>query len=204
MIFPFPYQEYMANIAFVNHTTRIKAWHQPYGLLQIVDLMGSTLFLMIETYGMNELQHWLHTIHHWYQHNDCAAVAELQPLIFGAPQALWQPELNSTQSKAIACWLDACLRQFEFYRETDTEKALQYLNLAYGRFQLCAAQPECDLELKSWCLLRMQQLMVLSLEHLNHQVGGESQSHALIDAHVRFMAFHAWNDDQGTRDPMRG
>ncbi|HGH8102289.1 TPA: transcriptional regulator, partial [Vibrio cholerae] len=26
---------------------------------------------------MNELQHWLHTIHHWYQHNDCAAVAEL-------------------------------------------------------------------------------------------------------------------------------
>ncbi|GHX64964.1 transcriptional regulator [Vibrio cholerae] len=72
---------------------------------------------------MNELQHWLHTIHHWYQHNDCAAVAELQPLIFGAPQALWQPALNSTQSKAIACWLDACLRQFEFYRETDTEKA---------------------------------------------------------------------------------
>lgn len=46
--------------------------------------------------------------------------------------------------------------------------------------------------------------MVLSLEHLNHQVGGESQSHALIDTHVRFMAFHAWNDDQGTRDPMRG
>lgn len=53
---------------------------------------------MIETYGMNELQHWLHTIHHWYQHSDCAAVAELQPLIFGAPQALWQ--LSSIPLKA--------------------------------------------------------------------------------------------------------
>ncbi|QEO47203.1 transcriptional regulator [Vibrio tarriae] len=153
---------------------------------------------------MSELHHWLNTIHQWYQHKTSEHVANLQPLILNAPDQIWGPSVDETQSKAIACWLDACLRQFEFYRETDSEKALQYLNLAHGRLQLCAAQPECDLELKSWCLLRMQQLMVLSLEHLNHQVGGESQSHALIDAHVRFMAFHAWNDDQGTRDPMRG
>ncbi|EEX64880.1 hypothetical protein VCJ_003418 [Vibrio metoecus] len=43
----------------------------------------------------------------------------------------------------------------------------------------------------------MQQLMVLSLEHLNQQTDGEALSHELLEAHVKFMAFHAWNDDQG-------
>ncbi|MEF2506545.1 transcriptional regulator [Vibrio mimicus] len=149
------------------------------------------------SYCMNELHLWLSEVHDWYQSQSREHVLMLQPLIFNVPDQIWGPEVNEIQSKAIACWLDACLRQFEHYRNLDTAQAQQYLNLAYGRFQLCVAQPECDLELKSWCMRRMQQLMVLSLEHLNHQPDGQIQSKALIEAHIQFMAFHAWNDDQG-------
>ncbi|ENM5741673.1 transcriptional regulator [Vibrio metoecus] len=148
---------------------------------------------------MNELQDWLNDVHHWYQNRNSTPVTELQPLIFNVPPQLWGSPLDATQSKAIACWLDACLRQFEFYRTSNGSQALQYLNLAYGRFQLCVAQSGGDLALKSWCMRRMQQLMVLSLEHLNQQADGETLSHDLIEAHVKFMAFHAWNDDQGVK-----
>ncbi|QXC55346.1 transcriptional regulator [Vibrio mimicus] len=146
---------------------------------------------------MSELHLWLSDVHQWYQSKNREHVAMLQPLIFNVPAQIWNPKLSETQGKAIACWLDACLRQFTYYRESDAEKALQFLNLAYGRLQLCAAQPLCDIELKSWCMLRMQQLMVLSLEYLNQQPDGQQQSVSLIEAHVQFMAFHAWNDDQG-------
>ncbi|WP_158119110.1 transcriptional regulator [Vibrio metoecus] len=146
---------------------------------------------------MNELQDWLNDVHHWYQNRNSTPVTELQPLIFNVPPQLWGSPLDATQSKAIACWLDACLRQFEFYRTSNGSQALQYLNLAYSRFQFCVAQSGGDLALKSWCMRRMQQLIVLSLEHLNQQTDGEALSHELLEAHVKFMAFHAWNDDQG-------
>ncbi len=41
--------------------------------------------------------------------------------------------------------------------------------------------------------------MVLSLEHLNQQHVDEALSRSLIDAHVRFLAYYAWNDDQGIK-----
>ncbi|MBJ6889121.1 transcriptional regulator, partial [Vibrio cholerae] len=64
---------------------------------------------------MSELHHWLNTVHQWYQHKTDEHVANLQPLILNAPAQIWGPNVDETQSKAIACWLDACLRQFEFY-----------------------------------------------------------------------------------------
>lgn len=146
---------------------------------------------------MSELQSWLNHIHYWYQNKTEQKISDLQPLILHAPAQIWGPNLNPLQSKAIACWLDACLRQFEFYRDTDADKAMQYLNLAYARFQSCVAQSDCALELKGWCMQRMQQLMVLSLEYLNQQQDGELQSRGLIEAHVSFMTNHAWNNDQG-------
>ncbi|MGL4828322.1 MAG: transcriptional regulator [Vibrio sp.] len=152
---------------------------------------------------MNQLHHWLNDVHQWYQNQNSEHVAMLQPLIFRVPEQIWNPKLSEKQSQAIACWLDACLRQFIYYRENDAEKGLQYLNLAYGRLQHCAAQPQCDIELKSWCMLRMQQLMVLSLECLNQQPDGQQQSASLIEAHVQFMAFHAWNDDQGNTSSQK-
>ncbi len=95
--------------------------------------------------------------------------------------------------------LDACLRQYEYYKLIDGELAFQYLQLAYARFQRCVSEPSSELELKSWCIKRMQQLMVLSLEHLNQQHVDEALSRSLIDAHVRFIAYYAWNDDQGIK-----
>ncbi|AEH34893.1 transcriptional regulator [Vibrio anguillarum] len=148
---------------------------------------------------MCKLHDWLTEIHQWHLNKRYDQVAQLQPLILNAPQEIWGPDLSDDQSKAIACWLDACLRQYEYYKLIDGELAFQYLQLAYARFQRCVSEPSSELELKSWCIKRMQQLMVLSLEHLNQQHVDEALSRSLIDAHVRFLAYYAWNDDQGIK-----
>ncbi|CAM2870144.1 hypothetical protein VIOR103205_06055 [Vibrio ordalii] len=148
---------------------------------------------------MYKLHDWLTEIHQWHLNKRYDQVAQLQPLILNVPQQIWGPGLSDDQSKAIACWLDACLSQYEYYKLIDGELAFQYLQLAYARFQRCVSEPGSELELKAWCIKRMQQLMVLSLEHLNQQHVDEALSRSLIDAHAQFLAYHAWNDDQGIK-----
>ncbi|WP_192891579.1 transcriptional regulator [Vibrio bathopelagicus] len=152
---------------------------------------------------MNELDTWLERIGDWYKDRKHDQVDRLEPLILTPPDALWGPLITDEQSKGIACWLDGCLRIFDHSRYDSPNKAYQFLQLAYGKLQQVVSNPASEMELKDWCMKRMQHLAVLSLEFCNQQShsGWQEQSHQLINAHVQFMAAHAWNEprnnDQG-------
>ena len=114
---------------------------------------------------MMTLDNWVSHIDTWYQtqkHDQ-----GIETLVLSVPDEVWGPEISELQSKAIACWLDACLRIFHFERYSQPDKAYQYLQLAYSKLQLCACNPETELTLKDWCMKRLQNLTVLSLEFCN-------------------------------------
>ena len=148
---------------------------------------------------MMQLDTWVSHISDWYQQRKHDQVSDLESLILSAPDPVWGPSITDLQSKAIACWLDGCLRIFHHHRHTQPDKAFQYLQLAYSKLQHCVCQPLSELELKDWCMKRMQHLTVLSLEFCNQQQphSWHKQSQALVEAHVSFMASQHWNDDQG-------
>ncbi|MGC9401955.1 hypothetical protein [Vibrio genomosp. F10] len=153
---------------------------------------------------MNKLDSWITQIESWYQLRKHDQVALLEPLILKTPDQLWGPTITNAQSKAIACWLDACLRVFEHNRYTASEKAFQYLQLAYSKLQQVACDPLSDRDLKDWSMKRVQHLVVLLLEFCNQQTqeNWRHQSYQLIEAHVHFMAANdheniGRNDDQG-------
>ncbi len=143
---------------------------------------------------MMTLDNWVSHIDTWYQtqkHDQ-----GIETLVLSVPDEVWGPEISELQSKAIACWLDACLRIFHFERYSQPDKAYQYLQLAYSKLQLCACNPETELTLKDWCMKRLQNLTVLSLEFCNQrpEAHWQSQSHQLIESHVQFMAAQSWNE----------
>lgn len=152
---------------------------------------------------MTPLDNWLKQIGIWYQQRKHDQGSKLQSLILSPPEQIWGPHISAQQSKAIACWLDGCIRIFTLERERSPDKAFQYLQFAYSKLQQVVATAESDLELKDWCMKRMQHLTVLSLEFCNQQSNPSWQtvSHQLIEAHVQFMTAQQWNEsrnyDQG-------
>ncbi|MCG9553180.1 transcriptional regulator [Vibrio sp. Isolate31] len=153
---------------------------------------------------MNELDTWLERIGDWYKARKHDQVERLEPLILTPPDALWGPLITDEQSKGIACWLDGCLRIFTFYRQPNEnahhqEKAYQYLMFAYGKLQAVSYDPKAEPDLQEWCTQRVQHLCVVALEFANQQQEPrwQAESEKLIESHVRFMASHPRNDDQG-------
>ncbi|WP_454440590.1 transcriptional regulator [Vibrio bathopelagicus] len=154
---------------------------------------------------MNELDTWLERIGDWYKDRKHDQVERLEPLILTPPDALWGPLITDEQSKGIACWLDGCLRIYTFYRNSienphHQEKAYQYLMFAYGKLQAVSCDPKAEPDLQEWCTQRVQHLCVLALEFANQQQEPrwQQESEKLIESHVRFMASHPQNDDQGS------
>ncbi|MGF1722083.1 transcriptional regulator [Vibrio kyushuensis] len=160
---------------------------------------------------MNELDSWVKQMESWYGLRKHDQVELLEPLVIAAPTQVWGPTITTLQSKAIACWLDACLRVFENNRYEASEKAFQYLQLAYSKLQQVVCNPTAEYELKDWSMKRIQHLVVLLLEFCNQQSltskqelsDWKLQSHQIIEAHVHFMAANdhdanLQNDDQGT------
>ncbi|MBY7729091.1 transcriptional regulator [Vibrio splendidus] len=154
---------------------------------------------------MNELDTWLERIGDWYKDRKHDQVDRLEPLILTPPDALWGPLITDEQSKGIACWLDGCLRIYTFYRNSienphHQEKAYQYLMFAYGKLQAVSCDPKAEPDLQEWCTQRVQHLCVLALEFANQQQEPrwQQESEKLIESHVRFMASHPQNDDQGS------
>lgn len=152
---------------------------------------------------MTQLDCWLKQIGNWYQQRKHDQGNQLEALILSPPDQIWGPHISDQQSKAIACWLDGCLRIYDHSCSASPDKAFQYLQFAYSKLQQVVANPDSQLELKDWCMKRMQHLTVLSLEFCNQQPQSswQTESHQLIEAHVQFMAAHAWNEtrnnDQG-------
>ncbi|WP_295899112.1 transcriptional regulator [uncultured Vibrio sp.] len=151
---------------------------------------------------MMNLDSWVKDMEFWYQSRKHDQVELLEPLILNTPKQVWGPTINTVQSKAIACWLDACLRVFERNRYSACDKAFQYLQLAYSKLQQVASNPLSETELKDWALKRIQHLIVLTLEFCNQQSSGEwqRQSNQLIEAHIHFMAANDHEMNQGSID----
>lgn len=153
---------------------------------------------------MNQLDTWVEQIGNWYKHRKHDQGNQLESLILSPPDQIWGPLISDQQSKAIACWLDGCLRIFNDSRYERPDKAYQFLQLAYSKLQQVVSKPESQIELKDWCMKRIQNLTVLSLEFCNQQGQHhwQAESVELIESHVQFMAAHAWNEprnnDQGT------
>lgn len=153
---------------------------------------------------MSELDTWVEQMGRWYQHRKHDQGNQLESLILSPPDQVWGPLISDQQSKAIACWLDGCLRIFNHSRYDSPDKAYQYLQLAYSKLQYVVSNPNSQIELKDWCMKRIQNLTVLSLEFCNqqNQHRWQAESAELIESHVQFMAAHAWNEpqknDQGT------
>ncbi|MGF1909435.1 transcriptional regulator [Vibrio kasasachensis] len=153
---------------------------------------------------MIQLESWVEEISHWYQNRKHDQDESLRNLILSVPDSVWGPKVTDLQSKAIACWLDGCLRVFHGLRYKDPVTAYQYLHLASGKLQASAIQPVADIELKDWSMKRLQHLTVLALEFCNQQEQRrwEKESHKLIESHVQFMAALRWNEprkhDQGS------
>ncbi|WP_162063756.1 transcriptional regulator [Vibrio taketomensis] len=154
---------------------------------------------------MIQLESWVDAISDWYQHRKHDQDKSLQSLIHSAPDSVWGPSVSELQSKAIACWLDGCLRIFQGLRYSDPTTAYQYLQFASSKLQACVSQPTADLELKDWAMKRLQHLTVLALEFCNQQpqLKWQQESDCVIESHVQFMAAQGWNEtrkhDQGAR-----
>ncbi|KJY81836.1 transcriptional regulator [Vibrio galatheae] len=150
---------------------------------------------------MNQLDSWVKQIEIWYQTRKHDQGRTLETLILSPPDPIWGPYITPQQSKAIACWLDGCLRLFECARFNEPDIAYPYLQLAYGKLQLVVTNPSSELTLRDWCMKRMQHLAVLSLEFCNQQsqVVWQSEAHRLIENHVQFMTDYAWNEPLAER-----
>ena len=152
---------------------------------------------------MVTLDTWVNEIGDWYQNrkhdqDEHKQNEQLQRLILAVPDNIWGPEVTELQSKAIACWLDGCLRIFQGLRYQQPKQAYQYLQLAYAKLQAAACQPLADLELKDWSMKRLQHLTVLALEFCNQQdqQSWQLESNQIIETHIEFMTAHPWNEDR--------
>ncbi|MDA0149832.1 transcriptional regulator [Vibrio sp. LaRot3] len=150
---------------------------------------------------MIQLDTWVEQISTWYKNRKHDQDEQLQTLILTVPDSVWGPEVTELQSKAIACWLDGCLRVFQGLRFQKPNQAYQYLQLATSKLQATVSQPLADLELKDWSMKRLQHLTVLGLEFCSQQEQDKWQreSNMLVESHVEFMAAHAWNEPNGNK-----
>jgi hypothetical protein len=153
-----------------------------------------------------ELSTWQDQISMWYEHRKHDQVGKLETILYQAPDEVFGPKLCERQSKAIACWLDGCLRVFQHARYHDHQKAYQTLLYASAKLEQAACQASTDIEIKDWCLKRLQHLTVLALEFCNQQCDQsewQQQAHSLIESHVALMRSLNWNEtrkhDQGLR-----
>ena len=165
---------------------------------------------------MNELDTWLESIENWYRSRKHDQVEKLEVLILMPPDAIWGPLINDKQSKAIACWLDGCLRIYTHYKQASVspidsseiqvtqdfsepaEKAYQFVMFAYSKLQAVSSNRAAEIALQEWCTKRMQHLCVLALEFANQQQNPrwQGESERLIESHVKFMTDHPFNGDQ--------
>lgn len=145
------------------------------------------------------LTFWLTSISDWYQQRKDDQGRELETLLFSAPDAVFGPDLTADQSKAIACWLDGCLRLFQHYRYQNPPRAFEYLMYAASKFELVGCDYHTDIEIRDWCLKRLQHITVLSLEFCaeqSDQTAWLAKANRVIEGHVKLMEALAWNESR--------
>ncbi|EGA71503.1 hypothetical protein VISI1226_11991 [Vibrio sinaloensis DSM 21326] len=154
---------------------------------------------------MMTLDTWIEQMGTWYQTRKHDQEQTLESLLLSAPEQVWGPKITDQQSKAIACWLDGCLRIFHHQQYQAPEKAYQFLQLAYAKLQQVVCNRESELGLKDWCMKRLQHLAVVTLEFCNQQsqANWHKESVQLIEAHVSFMESQSWNEARNNDQEAR-
>ncbi len=82
-----------------------------------------------------DLNTWQDLISDWYENRKHDQVERLEAILYQAPESVFGPELTDEQSKAIACWLDGCLRVFQYARYQNHQKAYQTLQYTSAKLQ---------------------------------------------------------------------
>ncbi|EMK2732296.1 MULTISPECIES: transcriptional regulator [Vibrio] len=151
-----------------------------------------------------DLSTWQDQITMWYEQRKHDQVEKLETILYQVPDDVFGPELSDLQSKAITCWLDGCLRVFQYASYQDPQKAYQTLLYTSAKLEQAACQVSTDILIKDWCLRRLQHLTVVALEFCNQQCDQnkwQEQAHSLIESHVALMRSLHWNEpkkhDQG-------
>jgi len=137
---------------------------------------------------MSALNEWQSQISNWYQLGKHDQVDTLIPLIMHPPKEIWGPSVSLEQGKALACWLDGCLRIYQYQLDQNNKQgAYEYLNFAYAKLQAVACEPETDRELKIWALERLDQLIVALLEHCS-RCHWTKECESQVESYIHFMA----------------
>lgn len=151
-----------------------------------------------------KLSNWQDQMSTWYENRKHDQVEQLETILYLAPDEIFGPKLTDQQSKAIACWLDGCLRVFEHTRNKYPQRAFSALLYASANLEKAAYHSETDLLIRDWCLKRLQHLTVLALEFCDQQSDQnewKQQATGLIESHIALMHALHWNecrkDDQG-------
>lgn len=94
-----------------------------------------------------ELSTWQDQISMWYEHRKHDQVGKLETILYQAPDEVFGPKLCERQSKAIACWLDGCLRVFQHARYHNHQKPTK----------------PCSTQVQNWNKLRVRYQPILRL-----------------------------------------
>lgn len=144
-----------------------------------------------------DLSIWLASFSNWYKHRKHDQGRELEALIFSAPDSVFGPDLTDDQSKAVACWLDGCLRLFQHYRYQNPSRAFDYLMYTASKLEQVGCDYSTDIEIRDWCIKRLQHMAVLSLEFCaeqSDQMIWLPKANSIIEGHVKLMDALAWNE----------
>ncbi|NMT18079.1 transcriptional regulator, partial [Vibrio parahaemolyticus] len=92
-----------------------------------------------------DLSTWQDQIAMWYEQRKHDQVEKLETILYQVPDDVFGPELSDLQSKAIACWLDGCLRVFQHASYQDPQKAYQTLLYTSAKLEQAACQVSTDI-----------------------------------------------------------
>ncbi|WP_413112899.1 hypothetical protein [Thaumasiovibrio sp. DFM-14] len=103
--------------------------------------------------------------------------------LIAAPNEIFTPPLTDIKQRAISEWYLVCVEISATFSNNAQEKQ-QWLQLAYAYLQKMAINTDYDAEVRKWCLLRLDRLIIALLE-VCPQTNSDPTS--LIEAHISFM-----------------
>lgn len=139
---------------------------------------------------MEIIQLWLSDIKSWYQPPTHSDPSILINAVNHAPDAIFDTVETHLHSEALVYWIDACQRLSIYYQNNgDIEKSYSYLQFCYAKLQEMACKPSLDVNMKRWCLKKLDRLIIRLMEFCQCQTDAkwQQESSMLIELHVSFM-----------------
>jgi hypothetical protein len=146
---------------------------------------------------MNQLTRWQQKVTQWHKMRKHDQVSQLADLVNDPPEDIWGPELSLEQSQGLGCWLDGCLRVYQYHlQHGELTQAYAYLSLAQGKLQQVVSRSEVDVNIRFCCCAKLEQIMVLIVEFCKKQLDPKWQVELSnqIESHVKFLALYPFNE----------